>query len=633
MRIVLVLALVLAHGAADAASYSVDGAWLRGPDGAQLLSLQPTFDVDYLAGGRRTRRQLRFAPWRRISRAARWQLVTSARVDDVHAVLTLRGSLRSPAIDVELRVSYGRARRVGYERLSFASGALDRALMLDRALRRRPLGRKPSVVGNLTPQRVWLARGTARVALVGGRGVQSLRASFASGRARLWLELDHQRNHPRTRFRCKLRLPPRYTAPGRDDMDVRRAGEVRWMRARLIVGSARLLEPMRYPRGYRAALVLTDHADQSRATTFEALAFGRTGAVAAGELGAKHAGLVNRGLGYTKTVFVERRGPYAKQLDSPRYRALLAKVGRRVEIGLHSVTGRADDTARVEALLKRFRALGYKGRTWIDHQPDTNCEAVATAGWNRRGRFYCLAALAKHGFRYLWGTIDHILPRASLNILHPDAPGRRRPVLWQHGLVRVDGAPPFWLFASTNIYWRRARVLARTTPRAIDALVRERGLLVAHVYLDTHRTRGRLRNLHLVDRLARGRYRLGPRVDALFARLARRQARGDVLVAGVERVLGHLAAMQALALRHEAKALRLDGRALSQPLSALTLRLPHGAAGARLEGQTRALPSRLHGGRREIWLDVPKGRVLRLQVLDAKGQPLALLPPGGIALR
>jgi hypothetical protein len=105
------------------------------------------------------------------------------------------------------------------------------------------------------------------------------------------------------------------------------------------------------------------------------------------------------------------------------------------------------------------------------------------------------------------------------------------------------------------------------------------------------------------------------------------------LVGGVARVLGHLDGMRRLALRHERRHVVVDGRALVAPLRALTLRLPRGALGARVAGTRRALPQRVRGGRREVWFDLPRGRMLRLELLGAGGRPLALLEGRGVELR
>jgi len=258
-------------------------------------------------------------------------------------------------------------------------------------------------------------------------------------------------------------------------------------------------------------------ADISRGTFFNY--FGTKehllSAIADGELGEGNPGFVNRGLGYTKSIFLRQAGRYAPQLEDPGYRRVLDQlVPRRVQLAVHSPTGRRDRPARARPLLEAFRAA-HAGRTWIDHQPDTNCEAIANQGWNPSSRWYMLGHLRDLAFVYLWSGLDLPLSPGSLNLLAPELAARRRPTLYaRNGL---DGrGPRFVMFSSAYLFLKRERLLALLSEPSLDRLSAERGLLIGHVYLDTGRSNGRFRKRALIEERGAGFYRIRPEVDQLF---------------------------------------------------------------------------------------------------------------------
>ena len=415
---------------------------------------------------------------------------------------------------VEIHTEYLAACRVIREHFDIALAPATRLRVLNRRLKfTRPTPRGVHV-GRLTPKRVLLLyRGASR-------GLDATSQGLFVSRRRLTFELDDERNRPLRVF-TKCYASPKFRGQRKriaDTRPVTRRGQTRRFSLRVTFAPGPLFEIVRhrFRQGKRAAIVFTDHADQSRTATLEALLFGRTGAVKAGDVGSKFPGLANRGLGFTKTVFAAPFRGYAPQLSSTPYRAVLSATDpSRIRIGLHSLTGGPDSRRSARALLKTFgNWLGSmkrnaSHRTWVDHQPDTNCEAITNRG-TYPGEYAMLDLLEASGFRQLWNAVDLRSLGGDLNLLDPKRPHKRTAVLYRHPLVRGKHGRRFELFASMNTFAGSARfrrIYARTKLRALsDAF----GLHIAHVYLDTFRRRGRLRRRTLLRRSRRKRTSGGP---------------------------------------------------------------------------------------------------------------------------
>jgi hypothetical protein len=625
----LVLALARAALAAPATQpaplvleRAADSLWVRAADGTRLLDLLPeiwTAHAPAEEGGRPGALPRAVQPTRlpltELSverRGESWRLRAVARSPGGRYTLDMNGA--GGRVEIELRADYARDLLVRAEALRFRTGAVE-LRVLDRAYRWvRPRGALH--VDALTPHLVRLAEGARQLSLIGGDGVQGLWVRPGVVEA----ELDHEANHPFRPHRTCITDPRRRVARDPFDATLRRAGSSARLKLSWAAGA---LDPVlvgRFPRGYRAALVLTDHADQSDAAKLEALAFGATGALARRALGADQPGLVNRGLSYTKSIFLRRARRYPRQLDDPAYSRLLDELARRgVEIAVHSPTGWRDRPAESRPLLAAFRAA-HTGRVWIDHQPTTNCEALSSQGWDPRSPYYFVPLLAQAQLTYAWAALDLEPPRGSLNLLSPDLAAARRPLLYRHAAL----GDQLVLFAAAPLFTRRTTLLRELSDGAVTRLEQERGLLIGHVYLDTYRA-ARYRERTLLVRRGPADYALRPEIDALFVRLSKRQAAGDLWVAGIEAVADHLLAARRVTVTH------LGGGVLRlvSPVAVrrLTLLLPEGAGGARVDGNK---PSQRG---REVWFDLSANRPRRVDVIDSSGRPLALYRATAIAYR
>ena len=163
-----------------------------------------------------------------------------------------------------------------------------------------------------------------------------------------------------------------------------------------------MLAKAHFPEGRRAALAITDHADQSSARTLAALARGRSDQKSA------TMGLLAHHLSITKSLFAH--GSDRPQLEDPTVVALADELhAAGSEIVPHSATPKRDDRPVTLAALETFSR--WKARTWIDHQPETNCEAFGDLGFHTNGRFAIADLLAAHGYEYVWAKWTSIRGR------------------------------------------------------------------------------------------------------------------------------------------------------------------------------------------------------------------------------
>lgn len=426
-------------------------------------------------------------------------------------------------------------------------------------------------------------------------------------------------------------------------------------------GAAVPLFKARYPDGRQAAVVITDHADQTASVTLRAL-LGGTSDMQSSRWG--KGGLLGYGLDITKALWASsgepapppllrteatsagRSGParmsrslltfrsrYGRpqvdstgggrpQLDDPEVVEMADRLTQTgSEIAPHSATPLRDDRERTASALETFQR--FHARTWIDHQPYTNCEALVNQGY-QNGPFGIVDLLHKFGYSYAWSGMD--IPAGSLNLLTPRRVDRYVPVLWPAGRLSAGTPGGLWLFSSMMMYIDGNRFFQMYNKRALDQLERERGLHIAHTYLEAfHPPTSPLvrRNLMVPGKRA-GEIVLNPRLDQLFRDLAGRVDRGSLWVPTLAQLGDYQRAMAGVAVR-----LRPDGSATlksAQALTGATFVLPRRGLKVLIDGQA---PKGLRAGRKEttFWVDLPEGREVRVTLTDEGGNPVHFLRP------
>ncbi|HET7825819.1 MAG TPA: hypothetical protein VFK90_10815, partial [Anaeromyxobacter sp.] len=370
----------------------------------------------------------------------------------------------------------------------------------------------------------------------------------------------------------------------------------------------------RWPAGARAALVLTDHADRTDAAALRAVLWGSSDPRAEGGVGA---GLLGRGLKITRTFFAHAR---TGALDDPEIRLLaddLAVSGS--EVALHSITPDRDGREAVRAGLAS--AAAWRPVTWIDHEPYTNCEAIASRGAGD-GPWGIRDLLEDAGVRWVWaaGDVDGRAGTRIVNVLGGD-PGAARPAIFP-----LPNDPRLWVFRSSMFYASPAELAAALSAPALEALEAERGLFVGHTYFgpsaatthaDAHRAR--LAVISSGASLA-----IHPALDAAFARIAARARAGTLASLAWFEVGDRLRALGDVEVIYRADGAAEVHNAGEVPLRALTVTLP--AAGLELSLEGAALLGREDAdGWARLWFDLGSGERAVVRASDGV-VPVPILP-------
>ena len=454
----------------------------------------------------------------------------------------------------------------------------------------------PIELGRFDPK--WISVGAATVVV--DDGVDGVRLAKVGAATKLLVELLDVAERPfRHDTRCTTRWRDRNPRiPLATRFYVR--GEKLAAQVRLLAGHPVPLVQSRWPSGRAAALVITDHADQSTLSTFSALVDA----------------LARRRLVLTKALFAVG-GKARPQLELPAMVALadqLAGIGG--EVVPHSATPSPDQAATTEDALGLFDR--WRPRSYIDHQPETNCEAFNNEGWRMGGRWDLASRLAKHGYEYIWAEGDD--PPGPLDML-----GRPTGAAWLYPLGRLEvGGPELWMWRSMWGFLDAGGFYAMYAPAKLDALEDARGLHVAHTYLETYHapgTRFGQRNLFVPVGKARpgkpGPVRLAPRFASLLDELAARQERGTLWVTTMGALGERVRASLGLRLRP-----RAGGWVITVPVAVAGATFVLGEAAPHLTVDGKA-PAGLRiepagtGWQTVFWADLPSGEaVVRLGGAD-----------------
>jgi len=465
-----------------------------------------------------------------------------------------------------------------------------------------PIAAPPmAVLERFDPKWISVRRGDTSYTLVIDDDVDGVVVKSGNGRVSLRIELETTEARPFVHdaaCRGQWRAPNLHvTLPAR----LRTVDEHVHARMQWIPDAAPMVAKAKYPDGRRAALVITDHADQTTARTFAALVNGSS------DKPSSTMGLIAHHLHITKSLFAH--GTDRPQLENPdvvRLSDQLYVAGS--EIVPHSATPKRDERPVTMAALDTFAR--WHARTWIDHQPETNCEAFGDQGFRSSGKFAIADLLAAHGYDYVWAEVD--LEPGPLNLLRPDHFSQRAPTVWPIGRLDVGGPAGLWMFRSQWAFLDAKHFYNMYSPAALDRLERERGLHIAHTYLETYHpahTKFGLRNL-IVPSDPRdkpggpGAVKLAPDFERLLASLQARQERGTLWIPTLAALGDRLRAVADLKLTVGA-----DHRVLVQtqvPVAGATFVVARPDAPVRVNGE---LPSgvRSEHGETTFWADLPAG--------------------------
>ena len=419
----------------------------------------------------------------------------------------------------------------------------------------------------------------------------------------------------------------------------------------------------RYPEGRRAAFVITDHADQTTTPTLYALAGGTSNA-SSPRFG--KGGFLGKGLPITKSLWfrsgepapsaswahpkhpvlspfqkhlhtvvvyhnryerpqVDPSGAGRPQLDDPLMASLAVKLREAGwEVIPHSATPQSDDRDSTDEALRFFEQYG--AATWIDHQPYTNCEALTNRGF-QGGSDGIADLLERHKYRYAWSGID-VPPSPVLNLLSPQKLDQYTPVVYPSGRLSTGAPGNLWMFSTMMTYVESSRFFSLYKKKSLDQLEKERGLHIAHTYLEAFHPAGSKfakRNLMQAGKTP-GEIVPTPRLEQLIGTLAGRVSRGTLWMPTMEQLGDHLRAMGQVTVRLES-----DGSAtLKSPIAihAASFVVPRPSLTVLIDGKP------LQTVRSDKWetvffTDLAADQAVKVELRDAKGRPVSLLKPAG----
>jgi hypothetical protein len=503
----------------------------------------------------------------------------------------------------------------------------DAAWAVGRDLRPSPLAAAVRT-GRGTP----LLAGAGNLLLTGGPGLVAALLTPARDGLQATLFLDDAPERPFATYLACLEKLPRFdqvsptaygalerkhawTGSSRRPGDEDRLEAVLWP-----VGPGRAMPIVveRWPRGARAAVVFTDHADRTDPAALRAVLFGHSDPRAEGSRGA---GLLGRGLRITRSFFVWP-GP-GTLADPATWRLASWLVGAGSDVALHSISDLRDDREAIRAGLEAAGPL--RPETWIDHEPYVNCEALSAQGAIERSPWDARELLVEGGIRWVWAAGDVAGFRAVevRDLFTAAPPGEPSPAVYP-----LPGEPRLWVFQSSFFYAPPPELARALSDEPLDQLERGRGLFVAHTYLGTGPATtswGPAAARIPVRQLEGGALVIDPALDEALARLASRVADGRLASLTWVEAGDRLRALGDVEVRYLA-----DGGAEvvnrgDFTLGGLTVALPATGLQLWVDGEPAEARQEVAGASR-IWFDLPaRGRRV---VRATRGLiPVPLLPP------
>jgi hypothetical protein len=366
---------------------------------------------------------------------------------------------------------------------------------------------------------------------------------------------------------------------------------------------------MRQPDGYEAALVLANFAGSERTATVNAVAYGSEDA-AGPDYGTK--GILGRGLGWTKSLFVAwQNAPYG-DLNDPKFKALHDRMARDgAEIIGNTISADTDTRAEVETGLQRLSQYG--ALNWIDAgaaNGTTNLEDIASQGTIKGNINYTLDLLDAQGYEYAWSYIDMATTGYDLNMLNPAVVGANTSFFYYNN--RIDGDPAddakIYLWSTLNT---KNKPELYYTGDNIDKLISQRGVHIGHEYMAS----AAADNHTWYAAPAGGKIEVMPAFDSELAYIASRRDAGLLWTPTVAQFAGYLKLQQNVRVSSVGGG---DYRVTNNntvPIKGLTLLAEKDAVSVSLDGKELSLAGGSHTGNKIILPVLSPGQTALLSII------------------
>lgn len=445
------------------------------------------------------------------------------------------------------------------------------------------------------------------LAFPGEDTMQSMRLRVAGTASQVSFYADNQFNHP---FKYYVK------DGGGDRTDLstqsRRAGDSYTAFVAFSISPGTIpvtLVKTRQPDGYEAALVLANFAGSERTATVNAVAYGSED-TASPDYGTK--GIVGRGIGWTKSVFVAWQNTPYNDLNDEAFKSLHDRLhGHGVEIIGNTITADTDTRTEVKNGLQRLAAYGAVN--WIDADAangTNNREDLASQGTVKGDVNYVLDLLDAQGYGYAWSYNDMTASGYDLNMLNPSSAAANTSFLYYNN--RIDDNPSdnakIYLWSTLNT---KKKPELYYTDANIDSLISQRG-----VHIGRENMAGATSENHTwYTNPANGKFEITPAFDSQLAYIASKRDAGLLWTPTMAQFGGYLKLQQNVLISSTGGG---DYRVTNnnpEPIKGLTLLAEKDTGAVNLDGKELSLSGGRYQGNKIILPALSPGQTAVLSIV------------------
>lgn len=369
------------------------------------------------------------------------------------------------------------------------------------------------------------------------------------------------------------------------------------------------LVKMRQPDGYEAVLVLANFAGTERTATVNAVAYGSEDP-AAPDYGTK--GIVGRGLGWTKSVFMAWQSAPYDDLNDPGFKALHDRMSRDgAEIIGNTISADTDTRAEVAVGLQRLSQYGAKN--WIDANAANganNLEDIASQGTIKGDINYTLDLLDAQGYEYAWSYIDMATTGYDLNMLNPTVVGANTSFFYYNNRIDGDPSDNAGIYLWSTLYTKNRPDLYYTGDN-IDKLVSQRGVHIGRENMASAAADNRT----WYANPAGGKIEVMPAFDSQLEYIATKRDAGLLWTPTMAQLGGYLKLQQNVSISSAGGGDYRVTNNNTESIKGLTLLAEEAAGTVSLDGKELSLSGGSHTGNKIILPVLSPGQTVTLSII------------------